>query len=765
MVAYGPMGSISGPESGTVALCLYVVECSLVNNPSRYAPYHQPLVGRTIERDTLLAWLREEGPVVASIVGPGGVGKTHLAHVVARHLATELDADLTVLRLDNQTPESLPGYLAMRLGAPLASDEPDDIPQELVERRLVLLVDNCETVLPDISLTVSRLAMLPGVRIIATSQVPLNTSTERVLWLQPLGVESDLESDAVRLFLHHARIARPDFAIDEENAGLLNAILHELDGLPLAIVLAAAHVRHLPLDALLEQLREDITLLNGGPGDIPARHRSLRSAFATSLNGLSHHQHDLLLMLSWYRSGFGAGDVQELLPDTSRAAAWTLLEQLADRSLIRHVAGNRFGMLHIIQAMAHQRVITRPELAEHARSVHRTMLARVAAEAKTHMHGPAELAWRRRLHDLLPDVMATWDDPDPAIALRLIADMQWFWYTGAMYAPVLPRMEEVVTRGQGHDAAAGAHVTLGWMWHRLGEIDTAQRHFEEAIQLRSPDDPVRQLATVGLAYCLTFAGENIERGIGMFDDVIAAASRQDGVSHELVAAWFGKGVILVFHGDMELAQPCFLRALELAGQVDDFHALGMCLMHLAMINLAEGDGESALWKLQEAIPQILSGGDLATVALALDILASTLAAIHQPERAALALAHGERLRNRLGVVRSPVERQAIDELRATLPPLPQLAANTATGQILELLDTRSGKEAEAPAAAMLSSREMDVLQLTAQGYRGAEIAERLFISPNTVKRHMANIRSKLGVKSQAAAIATIREMSGSEIRR
>jgi DNA-binding CsgD family transcriptional regulator len=393
------------------------------------------------------------------------------------------------------------------------------------------------------------------------------------------------------------------------------------------------------------------------------------------------------------------------------------------------------------------------------------MLARVVAEAKTHMHGPNELAWRRRLHDLLPDVMATWDDPDPATALRLIADMQWFWYTGAMYAPVLPRMEDVIARGQGHEAGAGAHVTLGWMWHRLGEIATAQGHFEQAIRSSSPGNPVGQLATIGIAYCVMYEGKHIERGIAMFDDVIAGASRQDSVSHELVAAWFGKGLMLAMHGDMAPAQPCFLHALEMAERINDFHALGMCLMQLATINLAQGDADPALWKLQEAIPQILAGGDLATVALALDILASTLMAMSQSERAALALAHSERLRDRLGIVRSPLEQQAIDDLRIGLPPLPHLTADTANEQVLDLLDTSGTQEAEATPAAMLSPRELDVLELTARGYRGAEIAERLFISPNTVKRHMANIRRKLGVKSQAAAIATIREMSSSGSRR
>lgn len=737
----------------------------MVNIPSQYAPYHQPLVGRRVEHDALLGWLREPAPLVTTIVGPGGVGKTHLAHVVARELASELQATLIVLRLENQTPESLPGYLAMQPGVPRIGDEPDDLASQPPVRRLVLLMDNCETVLPDIARPISRLATIPGVRVIATSQVPLNISTERVLWLQPLGIESDRESDAVRLFVHHARIARPDFTVDADNAELVNAIVRELDGLPLAIVLAAAHVRHLPLDALLEQLREDITLLNGGPGDIPDRHRSLRSAFTASLNGLAPHQYDLLLMLSWYRSGFSVDDVQELLPGTSRAAAWRLLEQLSDRSLIRHVGDNRYGMLHIIQAMAQQRCLTRPDLADHARSVHRAMLVRVVAEAKSHMHGPEELAWRRKLHDLLPDVMATWDDPDPAIALRLIADMQWFWYTGAMYAPVLPRMEDVLRRGQGNTAEAGAHVTLGWMWHRLGEIPTAQGHFEDAIRLRPADDPVGQLATIGLAYCLTFAGQNLERSIDMFEDVIAAASGQDRVAHELVAAWFGKGLMLAMHGDIMRAQPCFLHALELAERMNDFHALGMCLMQLATMNLADGEGESALWKLQEAIPQILTGGDFATVALALDILATTLMSLDQPHRAAMALAHGERLRDRLGVVRSPVEQQAIDDLRTALPPLPPLSLDTVTAEIMDLLDTSTGQQAESSAATMLSPRELDVLDLTARGYRGSEIAERLFISPNTVKRHMANIRRKLGVKSQAAAIATIRELSGSESRR
>lgn len=189
------------------------------------------LVGREAEVSKIASWITKEPDCVVSIVGPCGVGKTHLALAVATEFSASTGAEMIVLSFATQTADSMPGAVALGLGL---RNLTDDSIASLQSRPMIVVFDNCETVNGEVATIVVRLAQFTNVRILATSQFPLNISAERVLWLRPLSILAtggDETSAAVQLFAMHAKVANGKFDVSPQDIDVLNEILVELDGL------------------------------------------------------------------------------------------------------------------------------------------------------------------------------------------------------------------------------------------------------------------------------------------------------------------------------------------------------------------------------------------------------------------------------------------------------------------------------------------------------------------------------------------------------
>jgi DNA-binding CsgD family transcriptional regulator len=405
----------------------------------------------------------------------------------------------------------------------------------------------------------------------------------------------------------------------------------------------------------------------------------------------------------------------------------------------------------------------------------------LAREASRSYHGPDQLLWLQRIdtdHANIAAVMET--APDDADGVRAGLDvagpMFWFWYTRGYHTWALPLLERLLHHAPADVPAAtrgAAHVTAGWLAFKQAQVERAERHFARAHELiPEPSTPVALLGRIGAAYVLSFDRTDTPGAIGMLRDVGERAHRIEGAWHEEAAAHFGIGLLEYFDRHLPEARASFEASIRILRAQDDRQGLGMNLIYLAHCDRLAGDPRAALWKLQEALPLLFEVGDRANIALTLDAVVATLVDLRERDLALRVIAVDQHLRQAFGIPRTPLERpdyvDALERLEAEMSNQPaqapgQLSLNEAIDLLLQFRpdatthdpgEEASGGPGPTPAT-VLSPREIEVLHLVAAGLTAAEIATTLFLSRHTVKRHMANIRQKLGVRSQAAAVAVL----------
>ncbi|MDQ4100329.1 MAG: NB-ARC domain-containing protein, partial [Chloroflexota bacterium] len=273
-----------------------------------------PLLGREREVATVRALLDESEVRLLTLTGPGGVGKTRLALEVAVGLHHQYAHGATAVPLAALTDAALvPATIAQVFGVREAGQRPvaDVLRDVLQPRHLLLVLDNLEQVLDAGNWIVDLLTACPRLTVLATSRVPLHVRGEHRFPIAPLPVPEPKQATlqalptyaAVALFVARARDARPDFALTEANAASVAAICQRLDGLPLAIELAAARTSVLSPPALLARLTERLTLLTGGPRDLPERLRTMRNAIAWSYDLLTDEEQSLFRCLAVFAGG------------------------------------------------------------------------------------------------------------------------------------------------------------------------------------------------------------------------------------------------------------------------------------------------------------------------------------------------------------------------------------------------------------------------------------------------------------------------------
>nr|WP_282599968.1 BTAD domain-containing putative transcriptional regulator [Patulibacter sp. SYSU D01012] len=417
-------------------------------------------VGREdqIERlDALVAAHR-----LVTLVGPGGAGKTRLAGEVARRQEHAVAdgvwmAELATVTAPGDVPASVLGALGLREarllahaagpGAAASAATPESDPTEhlldvLAERETVLVLDNCEHVIGAAAALADRLlAHCPRLRIVATSREPLGVPGERLepvapLGLPPAGADARTAAayPAVRLFADRAAAASPGFAVDDATVGSVVEICRRLDGLPLALELAAARLRSLPVAQVAARLDDRFRLLTGGSRTALPRQQTLRAVVDWSWDLLSEEERLVARRIAVFPGGVTpesaaavcAGDGRDAL------AVLDLLAALVDRSLLVLVdrEAPRYRMLETIREYGLEQLTACGEDAA-TRTAHARFFAALAAEADAHLRGPEQLRWFRRLQperdDLLAALRRLADEGDARSALALAVSLIWFW--------------------------------------------------------------------------------------------------------------------------------------------------------------------------------------------------------------------------------------------------------------------------------------------------------------------------------------------------
>ncbi len=369
------------------------------------APYSS-IVGRDAELHDVRALLDRPGVRLVTLVGPGGIGKSRLAIEIAGAVAAEGREVAVVLLEAVSMPDRVIVAIARALGvrdaAGGAGSLEDRVVTALLDRDVLLVIDNMEHLLPAAELLVRLLAAAPRLQLLVTSRSPLRVRAEYVFDVGPLTLPEegrpDAAASAVRLFEERASAVRPGFRVTPENAATVAAICRAVDGVPLAIELAAARVRSLSVAQILERLDSALTLLVGGARDLPERQRALRSTIQWSVDLLDDEAQLALQTLSAFTGTFTLASAESVLTATGTSDPLTALESLVDASLV--ASSDRDGttalrLLSLVRAYAHWS--STPEHAEQATRAWLDHYRALARDAATGVRAAGQLEWLHRL--------------------------------------------------------------------------------------------------------------------------------------------------------------------------------------------------------------------------------------------------------------------------------------------------------------------------------------------------------------------------------
>jgi predicted ATPase/class 3 adenylate cyclase len=630
-------------------------------------PQLTTFVGREADVAAVARLLDE--PRIVTLVGPGGTGKTRLAIEVAGQQADRfLDGVVFVPLAAVAEPDLVASAVIAALGMQEAGrDAPEErLLQYLADREQLLVLDNFEQVLAAAPL-VARLAATSRATLLVTSRAPLRVSGEQVYEVPPLGFvpvpvapapadqaagspAGDVHHpDAVRLFVDRARAVRPDFTLDDRTARCVEEIVARLDGLPLAIELAAARVRLLSPQQIAERLHGRLGLLGQGPRDRPARQRTLRNAIAWSYELLDGAARDVFAAFAVFVGGARLEEIEAVCADGTGLDVLDALSTLVDHSLVRSRADRaepRFEMLETIREFASEQLAASGAYDAVASRFARVQLA-IAEEAAPHLTGQEQARWLDRLEDEIDNLRAvlSWAATrgETEIALRLFGAVWRMWQIRGHLFEGRRRAEQVLrlADADAHGAASAlAYEAAGGIAYWQGETELAEGWYARSLELhRATGDQARVAnALYNLAFVHAFGGDGprdpdrrreSDTLLGEALDLHRASGDRRG---EATVLW-GLGDLAYWSGAMDQARAALEPAIAIFREVAEPFGLGWGLYMLGGLETACGDLDRARSLLLEALGLFVTPRDLSGVVLVLDGLAQEAQVRGEPRRA------------------------------------------------------------------------------------------------------------------------------------
>lgn len=656
-----------------------------------------PLVGRADLVARAGGFLRQRDVRLLTVTGPPGMGKTRLALAVVEEVRDVYPDGVYPVPLAPLGDAALVLHTVARmLGLREAPGRPVDaaLVDYLRARRLLLLLDNMEHVAAAAPGVVGLLAACPGLTVLATSRAALRVDGEQELLVPPLqspdparsSVEDVARYPAVDLFVQRARAVAPDFALTPANAPTVAALCRRLDGLPLAIELAAARIRILPPRALLDRLDNRLQVLSGGAPHLPERQQTLRGALDWSYNLLTSGERALFRRLSVFAGGCSL-DAAEVVCAAPAPLPLTVLDGLAslvDKSLVRAEGDGegdeepRFGMLETMRAYGLDRLAAAGEAAA-AREGHAAYYLALAEVAEPELTGAEQTRWLGRLeaeHDNLRAALH-WarEGGEPAVGVRLAAALWRFWLIHGHLSEGRNWLEELLANMDGADdhRAGPAGVPMGATGARATEGERER-------------DALRAKALRG-AGGLAIEQGDFRRAGALYEGALAVY-RVLGDTEGAAAALNNLGVAADGQGNYGQAAALYAQSLTLKRDVGDTRGVANSLSNLGRLALQRGDDEQAVTLHEEGLALSRGLGDTGSVALSLNSLGEVALYQGAYERAAALLKESVALARAVGDKRGlafalnnlgDVALRQGDEARATACQEESLAVRRALG--------------------------------------------------------------------------------------
>ncbi|MFT4038179.1 MAG: LuxR C-terminal-related transcriptional regulator [Thermomicrobiales bacterium] len=754
--------------------------------------------GRTGEISQVQRLLGNPNHRLITLLGPGGVGKTRLAIAASEDLDDEFPDGAAFISLASATSaDHAASLIADALG--VRGQPGHTVTQSLSlaiqSRRILLLLDNLEHLLsPELrALIATLLESCPQLTILTTSREPLQMQQEQRVTVAPFAVPRTLPSPAaaalpaIQLFTARAESVQADFSLREADVETVAEICRRLDGLPLAIELAAAWVRLLSLPAMLERLDERLPLLTGGPADQPARFQTMRAAIAWSWDRLSPEEARLLRRLAVFRGGFtveaaAAAGFPE--PGSARDAqhrALHLIAALADRSLLARSDGvgstQRFTLLETVREYALEQLAAAGEQAD-AERAHAHFFRDLAERVAPDLFGHQETLWLPRYRADQANIRAAvaWGlAHDAELALRLCCGLGWFltwynlrdglvWMTEGLASrqpmPPLVRSRALYVAASlasltGDNAATGrlgkaariAAIEAGdeiaegnaeWMVavERIydGEIDAAAEILDHALALMAqavtPTDRTTAAYMHSTRGMTALAQGNVPLGLSHYDRAVDLLTHS-GSALVSTIVFSDYACVLLELGNIPRARALLLEAARHSARCGSPWQGATTLAGLALADAMEGNGEVAARRL------------------------GAIEAIWKQTDFAIPNFYQVRLERATALASALLDPASFDAQWHAGYANPWDILSTMQDAAMERLTAHPAQEAARRMG--LTRREAEVLRLLVDGQADREIAATLFISVRTASKHVGSILQKLGASSRAdAAVRGVR---------
>jgi predicted ATPase len=633
------------------------------------APLTQ-LLGREQEVEHVVDLVRADAVRLVTLTGPGGIGKSRLAIEVARRMAPEYPDGVTFIPLAPVDAAALvPSAVAQALGVRDTGDLP--LEQKLVialrDRRSLLVLDNFEQVLAAVPLVIALLEGAPRLTLLVTSRTLLRIAGERSVEVLPLALPDPRSapwlpgsrpSPAVALFVERARSVKPDFELTSANVAAVEGISLRLEGVPLAIELAAARVRLLTPATLLDRLDRQLTVLIGGQRNLPPRQQAVRSTIDWSTRLLDEPERDLLWRLGMFSGRFSL-DAVEAIAGGFPGDVLMILEALVDSSLVRQQDRNGrtyFAMLATVREYALEK-LEGAGLLDEVRDRHTRYFVELARQASRDLAGPRQAECVAELADERDNLRATARHLLDSRDWEAAADFAWclytYWWLGGLLGEVRGWMDDLLATEApltDRSRAIALYFTcaIGFWQQPAPQIVPGLTESAELFRrVGSPAEEALTLISLALAH-LSGATPDVPTASAVLD-------RSLRLFREAGDLW-GEGMALVSRGrlslltqDSDAALADFTAAAALAEARQDGLGISIALHHLGWAHLLRGAVPEAAAALERALRLSLDVGHDDGVAYGLEGCIGVAALQGDVERAGRLLGAAQSLRERVGL--------------------------------------------------------------------------------------------------------------------